>query len=258
MAAEAKHAAPVPAWKTFTAERLAAIEEDRKAAQAKGPIVRDPKGTYGKVCRACTKPNALDVSFCTGCSFSTSEWDVQRLPDNVFLELIKGKEKEHGVKVHFRDADVLVFDDKFGVSDHCHVDVIPVEELPDISVLTRAHVPLLELLYRRGRDVIAGLKLPWLRDDEIDEFVVAGYNYPVSVKHLHLHMIMPTYKHHKILQYPRWHSHQKVINDLKKHDKVIFYEKEPNDAEGKAVYDRAMENERKAKERIAKLKQKAE
>jgi hypothetical protein len=74
-----------PAWKSFTPEQLAAIEEARAAVRAKGPLVMDPKGTYGLICRACTKPNSTNVTFCTGCSFPSTVEDVQRLPDNIFV-----------------------------------------------------------------------------------------------------------------------------------------------------------------------------
>jgi hypothetical protein len=63
----------------------------------------------------------------------------------------------------------------------------------------------------------------------IDEFISAGYNYPVSVKHLHVHMMVPPFKHNKILQYPRWHPHSKVIDDLKRLGKVQIYEQNPNE-----------------------------
>jgi hypothetical protein len=72
------------AWKSFSVEQLAAIETARAADRSKGLLVKDPKGTYGLICRACAKPNSCDVSFCTGCSFPSQPEDVQRLPDNIF------------------------------------------------------------------------------------------------------------------------------------------------------------------------------
>ena len=49
-----------------------------------------------------------------------------------------------------------------------------------------------------------------------------------------------------LCQYPRWHSHEKVLRDLRQHGRVITYQERPDDAEGNAVYQRAMDNERKA------------
>jgi len=251
MAAEGKKDPSLePAWKSFSKEKLAEIEKARKDVEAKGEPVRDPKGTYGSVCRACTKPNAIHVTFCTGCSFPASKWDIQRLPDNIFLEMVKGVDV--GAKVHHRDADILVFDDKFGVSDN-HLDVIPTKVFDDITVLTADQIPLLELMYKRGKEEFAKRNIAWLKDQNMDDFISAGYNYPVSVKHLHIHMIMPPFKHHKILQYPRWHPHPKVIADLRKYGKVRLYDQHPDDAAGKATYDQAMDNEKRVLELQAKL-----
>jgi len=244
-----KDASLEPAWKSFTKEKLAEIEKARAETEKKGPLDMS-KGTFGMVCRACTKPNALNVNFCTGCSFPSTQWDIQKLPDNIFLELVKGVDV--GAKVHYRDDEILVFDDKFGVSDN-HLDVIPTAVYDDMTVLTAEHIPMLELMYKRGRDEFLKRKVPWLEGQNIDDFISSGYNYPVSVKHLHIHMILPPFKHHKILQYPRWHNHRKVIADLKAKGKVQLYDKHPNDAEGKAEYDRAMDNEKRALELIAKL-----
>ena len=68
------------------------------------------------------------------------------------------------------------------------------------------------------------------------------YNFPVSVKHLHLHMVLPPFAHAKVFQYPRWHSHAKILSDLRTHGKVIPYADQPNDEEGKEEYGRAMRN----------------
>lgn len=46
----------------------------------------------GLICRACTKPNTISTTFCTGCGFPCTEDDIQRLPDNIFLQLVKGED----------------------------------------------------------------------------------------------------------------------------------------------------------------------
>jgi len=79
-------------WRSFTPGQLAAIEAAREEVRKQGreALRPDPSATYGIVCRACSKPNAPTARFCTGCSFPCEEWDLQRLPDNIFLELVKG------------------------------------------------------------------------------------------------------------------------------------------------------------------------
>jgi len=231
-------------WKNISAERMADIEKKRAEAKAKGPLVRDPKGTYGIVCRACIKPNTVTATFCTGCSFPCVEWDIERLPDNIFLMLINGQ--DIGTTVCYRDNEILVIDDKYPVSDN-HVCVIPVQVYEDITVLDGSHVGLVEKLYECGKQQLLKRNLPFLKDQDFDSLVSAGYNFPVSVKHLHIHMILPPFKHNKILQYPRWHSHEKVVNDLKQFGKVRLYANFSNDQEGQQVYDRAMANQTKVK-----------
>eukprot|EP00823_Brevimastigomonas_motovehiculus_P003038 TRINITY_DN1825_c0_g1_i3.p1 TRINITY_DN1825_c0_g1~~TRINITY_DN1825_c0_g1_i3.p1 ORF type:complete len:260 (+),score=57.95 TRINITY_DN1825_c0_g1_i3:194-973(+) len=228
-----------PQWKkTMTPEKMKQIEKAREEAKSKG-LKRDPKGVYGVVCPACIKPNAVTASFCTGCSFPCTEEDVQRLPDNVFLLMVQGQ--DIGAKVHYRDSELIVFDDKYPVSDN-HIDVIPTAVYLDISVLTDQHIPLLEKLYEFGKKQFLSRNIPWLKDQNIDDFISCGYNYPVSVKHLHIHMIIPPFKHNKVLQYPRWHTHKKVLSDLKQYGRVRLYADYPNAEEGQAEYDRAMKS----------------
>jgi len=253
-AAAGESGAPA-AWKSFTPDQLAAIETARAADRAKGPLVRDPKGTYGLICRACAKPNSVDVSFCTGCSFPSQPEDVQRLPDNIFGLLVQGQ--DIGAVVRFRDASSIVFDDKYPVSAN-HLDVIPTEVYLDITVLGREHVPMLERLHELALEEFRLRKLPWLPATDPEDpakpfdlagLVTSGYNYPVSVKHLHLHAVLPPFKHEKVFQYPRWHSHAKVLRDLREKGKVQLYVQgnPEDDAEGAAEYQRAMDNSQRAK-----------
>lgn len=218
--------------------------------KAKGDIVLDPKGNYSLVCRACSKPNAPTATFCTGCSFPTSPYDLQRMPDNIFLDLVNGK--DIGAKVHYRDDQVLAFDDKFGVSEH-HIDVIPTQVIQDITCLTREHIPLLQKLYQTGKQVFADRHPQILQalsasasasatststtttTITLDDIIQAGYNFPVSVKHLHLHMLLPPFKHEKVLQYPRWHTHQKVMADLEQYGHVRVFSEHPDSTMGNLV-----------------------
>jgi len=54
----------------------------------------------------------------------------------------------------------------------------------------------------------------------LENAMFAGYNFPVSVKQLHLHMTVVPFFHDKVFIPPRWHSHRKVLNDLEKFGKV--------------------------------------
>jgi diadenosine tetraphosphate (Ap4A) HIT family hydrolase len=101
---------------------------------------------------------------------------------------------------------------------------------------------MLERLYELGLKELESRNLELFKDKNLGQYVTAGYNFPVSVKHLHLHFVIPPYKHQKVFQYPRWHSHEKVINDLKTHGKVILYTEQPNDQEGIEEQRRALRN----------------
>jgi len=240
---------------------------DRCSDLGRDALRPEPKATYGIICRACAKPNAPTVTFCTGCSFPASEWDLQRLPDNIFLELVNGK--DIGAKVHYRDKEFIVFDDKFGVSSN-HLDVIPTVVYADLTSLTSAEIPMLERLYELGKQEFLRRRLSlfanFQRDQhssgaaaddglppfDIDTMIVAGYNFPVSVKHLHLHMVLPPFTHEKVFQYPRWHPHAKVISDLKKYGCVHTYAEFPDDAAGEATYDEAIAHHRLVMDRRAR------
>eukprot|EP00698_Gefionella_okellyi_P008026 TRINITY_DN1971_c0_g1_i2.p1 TRINITY_DN1971_c0_g1~~TRINITY_DN1971_c0_g1_i2.p1 ORF type:complete len:171 (-),score=37.89 TRINITY_DN1971_c0_g1_i2:28-540(-) len=161
------------------------------------------------------------------------------MPDNIFLELVKGV--DIGTRVYYRDDDYVVFDDKFGVSKN-HLDIIPTAVYDDILSLNASHVPLLERMFELGLKEFERRQDPLFAGKDLREFVTAGYNFPVSVKHLHLHMVLPPFAHAKVFQYPRWHSHAKVVRDLKEHGRVITYEQVPHDAEGQAEWQRAMDN----------------
>jgi len=145
------------------------------------------------------------------------------------------------------------FDDKFPVSEN-HLDIIPTAVYPDITALDASHVPMLERLYALGKAEFLRRSIDWLpQGEDIDGLVTAGYNYPVSVKHLHLHMVLPPFKHEKCFQYPRWHSHAKVLRDLREHGKVRLYSEQPDDAEGEAEYKRSMANWERTKQMQAQV-----
>jgi len=158
------------------------------------------------------------------------------------MDIVHGRDST--AQIHYRDCTIVAFDDKFGVSEH-HIDVIPTEEIVDITCLTEKHIPLIEQLYRIGLHVLQRRNIPYF--DE--RLVSAGYNYPVSVKQLHLHMTLPPYKHSKILQKGRWLTHHKVLHDLKTYGRVRLYsEYDPDASESFEAHQKAMENWKEVKQ----------
>jgi hypothetical protein len=102
-----------------------------------------------------------------------------------------------------------VFDDKFGVSD-VHLDVIPTRVVEDMTHLTKDDIPMVkrtcpagptfpndrstvEAAYTRTRTPRSGLyemglneikqrNLARFQGKNVEDYIVAGFNMPVSVK----------------------------------------------------------------------------
>lgn len=243
-------------WKLFTTEHLNIIKEERKL---RGIIKRIQGKEYGKNCPACDKPNNIQVDFCTGCGFPLVEEDVIQLPDNIFLDILQGRVE---TVILFRKEGTAAWNDKFGVSRN-HIDVVSEEPIIDITTLNETHIPLLNKMYQYGLEEISNREevkrlIHLLKEYQnnqsentidkefenvtIEDLVTSGFNFPVSVKHLHLHMVIPPFKHRKVFGYPRWHSYDKVISDLERNGKVTIYDQVPNDEEGNAVYQKAIRN----------------
>lgn len=106
--------------------------------------------------------------------------------------------------MYHRDSQVVVFGDKFRISDY-HLDAVPVSRIVDITQLTSEHIPLVEALYKYGLESLAKFDIPLMRGKNLEEWVIAGYmitsfhlhftgklttifrfNVPVSVPYLHL------------------------------------------------------------------------
>eukprot|EP01116_Phalansterium_solitarium_P006249 TRINITY_DN18555_c0_g1_i1.p1 TRINITY_DN18555_c0_g1~~TRINITY_DN18555_c0_g1_i1.p1 ORF type:complete len:290 (+),score=34.48 TRINITY_DN18555_c0_g1_i1:14-883(+) len=231
-------------WRDFSEDELARIELARADARSNN-VTRIAGINYQKVCPACGKPNALQIDFCTACGFNLFEEDVQRMPDNIFIDIIEDRQQRVH-KWHYRDDDYIVFDDKFGTSDN-HLDIIPTKLIEDISQLTTEHIPMLERMYELGMETLrnrcrdnANVPIQLYTEANLESYATAGYNYPVSVKQLHLHVVLPPVYHTRVLTVGRWHSHAKVLRDLREHGRVIPYQEQPNVPEGQAVYDRMM------------------
>jgi hypothetical protein len=58
-------------WKEFGETELNQIEKERMNQIEINSKLDQKVGQWGKLCRACDKPNSLSTNFCTGCSFST-------------------------------------------------------------------------------------------------------------------------------------------------------------------------------------------
>lgn len=269
-------ASPAPTAASLTPARLREIASVRAAARARGLLVPTPDGVWAHICPCCTKPNATTVQECTGCAMTLDPADIKRMPDNVFMAIVERDPDALATNtIRFRGMlearatpepagdgssgsstlfEAIVFDDKYGSSVH-HLDCIPATCFVDISHLRREHAGMLEALYQAGRQEFMRRAIPWLPAGEsIDDLITAGYNHPVSVKHLHLHMTLPPYFHERVFTPGRWHSHEKVVRDLRVHGRVRLYADHPGaqtDEECAAVYERAIS----ASRRLAPLKE---
>jgi hypothetical protein len=251
----------------LTPAQLAVIESNRADSRKRnGPPSLTPGTTLGLLCPCCHKSNALGVAHCTGCSFALCDADQAALIErNPFLDIVHRNADALAVNtVIYRDDESVLVIDRYGTSiyDACHIDCLSTEIMIDITELRSRHIPLLERMYIRAREFVArgALEAGWLNEKEVsnnefvDEFITAGFNYPVSVKQLHLHVILPPFKHEKIFTYPRWHSYQKVIRDLNTYGRVKLYTEEPNEKEGAEVLKRALDTNERAKKLLEERK----
>jgi hypothetical protein len=97
---------------------------------------------------------------------------------------------------------------------------------------------------------------------DVGEHIIAGFNLPVSVYHLHLHVLVPPLSHLKgfqvrsrgtsssvvvfsfdgyvfeRVQHPRFHPYAKVLSDLRRFGRVVSYHERKQPEEGQLYYDR--------------------
>lgn len=215
-------------WKEFSKEENDQIEKERE--ETKKSFKKEDGEEFGLICKACSKPNRLAAKNCTACVFDLHEHDIVKLPKNVFLDILEGRNTD--TPILFRDEKVCVFDDKYPVAVN-HTDVIPIEVIVDISDLRTEHIELLEHMYQKGVEEFKKRNLEQYKKYNIEDLIASGFNYPVSVKHLHLHMVLPPFQHKKCFGTSRWHSFPKVMNDLKKYGKVRLYKDFPDEDEVK-------------------------
>eukprot|EP01112_Ceratiomyxa_fruticulosa_P022832 TRINITY_DN8494_c0_g1_i1.p1 TRINITY_DN8494_c0_g1~~TRINITY_DN8494_c0_g1_i1.p1 ORF type:complete len:321 (-),score=48.97 TRINITY_DN8494_c0_g1_i1:134-1096(-) len=180
---------------------------------------------YKLICRMCSKPNSITVNKCTSCSFKLKPEDVARVNPNVFMDIIDGKNEVH--EVVFRDSEIVIFKDKFPISKH-HFDAVPTSVIPDITHLNSSHVQLLDKLFNQGVKIFEEMEIPLFRNKNIRDFVISGFSLPVSVFHLHLHLVLPPLYNLSQFKYPRFHMFNKVKRDLINHGRVISNHEENN------------------------------
>lgn len=206
---------------------------------------RKDNKTYKLLCPRCLKPNSLTVNKCSACAYPLTQYDLIETSPNIFLDLINGVNT--GTDVLYRDQQYLVFNDKFPAAKH-HIDVIPVTVYKDISVLTGNEVPMLVEMYEKGIEIIKKRDIPYLKGT-IEEVLVVGYNYPVSITHLHLHLLLPPFNNDNVSDPKRFYTHEKVISDLQTYGKVQLYDESGivGEQQGREVQRRTVEIQRMVK-----------
>lgn len=214
-----------------------------------GELSDVPPGQEWKLmCRVCDKPNSLHVSSCSSCGFPMEKpADAQLVVTNPFIPIIEGTAEDH--EVLRREEECLLFKDKFPVAE-VHLQCIPtmlgIEDAtflcppllsPDeaISLCERMKAVSMEVLREEASKVLDLRKLV----HPLEHYAVMGFNIPVSVRHLHLHVAFPPL--HSVdttFQYPRFHPFEKVVADIKQHGRVISYFEQPCPQEGASLYAR--------------------
>eukprot|EP01116_Phalansterium_solitarium_P010357 TRINITY_DN25065_c0_g1_i1.p1 TRINITY_DN25065_c0_g1~~TRINITY_DN25065_c0_g1_i1.p1 ORF type:complete len:304 (+),score=63.49 TRINITY_DN25065_c0_g1_i1:2-913(+) len=204
--------------------RLEKVNSGDSLARTRHDVAALDASRHRLICPACEKPNVTHVHACTACAFPLRPEDVAVGPENPFRGIISGKTQEH--LITYRDDRVLVFLDKWKIAKH-HLDAIPIEEIPDLTALRREHLPLVEQLYERGLWSLQQLQPPHVRGLRLEDVVIAGFNLPVSVAHLHCHIVLPPLMHTNAFKYPRWYPYEKVVADLREHGRVVTYAERP-------------------------------
>lgn len=171
-------------------------------------------------CPICKKKNIISTKTCTYCNcVLLKELHMEEAPNNNnFINVILGKDIEH--KTFYQDDKICIFDDKYPAAQY-HLLAVPIEPIIDITCLNRDHLPLLKYLYEKSIETIKSM----LISDNIiykNEDIKAGFNIPVSVDHLHLHIILEPIKIQGGFVPPRFHLFDKVYNDIITHGHVII------------------------------------
>eukprot|EP01028_Stygiella_incarcerata_P010368 TRINITY_DN533_c0_g1_i5.p1 TRINITY_DN533_c0_g1~~TRINITY_DN533_c0_g1_i5.p1 ORF type:complete len:223 (-),score=35.25 TRINITY_DN533_c0_g1_i5:73-741(-) len=164
-----------------------------------------------KACHLCRKSLSQLV-----CDPRTDE-DIHAT-ENPFLLLLQGSNRYKN-NVLFRDDEVMIIEDKYKVGKE-HLLCIPTREIPDISHLRgKEDLQMLKKLQDVGMDVLIHKikrekKFPPAVIGSLNEHVIQGFSFPVSVYQLHLHMCVPPLRHLNLFGPPRFHHFSQIIHDL--------------------------------------------
>jgi hypothetical protein len=81
-------------------------------------------------------------------------------------------------------------------------------------------------MYERGIECLhllsdaRGMASFWNDGSRIRRHLIAGFNFPVSVHHLHMHMVLPPLDHTNAFRFPRFHWYERVVRDVLTNDGV--------------------------------------
>src|SRR5437868_4923412 len=96
-----------------------------------------------------------------------------------------------------------------------HLIIVPTRDISDITRLTSADTAL--LLH------MADVARRQLRYDRADIDAVVGFNFPVSVHHLHLHVALPPFKHRRVCEVDRWYNLTHCVDELRVRGRVRLW-----------------------------------
>lgn len=224
---------PLPV-RNFTVEDWASIARLRDERRDEAMKLIESKAPYSLRCPACGKPNQPSRDACTGCSCKLVQSDAQPLVEDPYAPFFasvqssppfrappvspeKFKLTAPGVSRPVASNKYgVVIDDIYGISRD-HLLAIPSPSygvLEDITHLNASHIEMLQGLHKLAVSVLMArysvkeLIIPYMR---------AGFNVPVSVRRLHMHVVLPPYTHAEIFDNggPRWNAFDDVIEMLR-------------------------------------------
>mmetsp|Transcript_14741 Transcript_14741/g.18651 ORF Transcript_14741/g.18651 Transcript_14741/m.18651 type:complete len:232 (-) Transcript_14741:7-702(-) len=180
-----------------------------------------------KICSACTKPNIRGLDSCSGCGGSLEGAAISVKHSCAFCDVVDRTDEQNydaGELIRYRDGSIVVFDSKFPMS-RFQWNVIPCQHIESVVELRATHLELLDQMYKAGHAVISKI----LQQDghlwDASEGIYFGYNYPPSVPHLHLYIVVcPVVlddPEQSLFPFPRSIPHQQVMDDLKEHGRVL-------------------------------------
>ena len=181
-------------------------------------MLRRVVSTLSRSCPACSKPNTASVTACTKCSTPLDGIPLEETAGTAFDALLRALDAldppsaafpraVEGHTVRRVSADAVVFDDKYKIAPE-HVLAVPRRrpDLEDAGRLGRADAPLVRHLWREAHAAMAGRGRGPL---------LSGFNLPVSVPLLHLHMVRAEgLAHTRCFEAPRFVPTAQALHSL--------------------------------------------